>query len=322
MSFVRTSRRVYGGLLLSLLICCSTSESPAGPDAPDQDQGEWPEFTGPYLGQTPPGLIPRRFVPDALAATTTWFHHGSPVFSPDGEEMFFVHYPTDETTPMEIRVTELVQGRWTEPQKAPFASNLHETAPFFSIDGNKLFFVSEHQNDRYKVVTRSGDGWSNAQSVTVPPIPSTSRGWQISVARDETLYFELSVDEQYDLFSSTPVNGSYSLPVSLGNQVNSEFHDFAPYIHPDGEYVIFTSQRPDGMGMSDLWISFRDPSGDFAPPMNMGAPVNTSSTDAWPYVTPDGEYFFFVSTREGDQGYNPYWVDAQIIAQLRSDSGH
>jgi len=48
----------------------------------------------PYLGQTPPGLIPQRFAPSNIQSNGVWFWRTAPAFAPDGTEMFFAKYHT------------------------------------------------------------------------------------------------------------------------------------------------------------------------------------------------------------------------------------
>ena len=38
-----------------------------------------------------------------------------------------------------------------------------------------------------------------------------------------------------------------------------------------------------------------------------------------PYISPDDLYFFFTTVKTGDLGYNPYWVDAQVVYNLITD---
>lgn len=33
-------------------------------------------------------------------------------------------------------------------------------------------------------------------------------------------------------------------PLNMGNKINSAFHDVAPYVSPDGQYLFFCSSRP------------------------------------------------------------------------------
>ena len=53
------------------------------------------------------------------------------------------------------------------------------------------------------------------------------------------------------------------------------------------------------------------------PAVSMGEPINSPTEECWPYVTPDGAFFFFVTVRQGDRGDIPYWMDASIIDRVR-----
>jgi Tol biopolymer transport system component len=125
----------------------------------------------------------------------------------------------------------------------------------------------------------------------------------------------------------------------LGSGINSEFNDWCPYIDPDEEYLIFSSNRPGGYGRLDLWVSFRQPDETWGEPLNLGPEINSDDNERFPHMSPDGKYLFFVSkktpfeelTREPvkikdlnemsrsiTNGLsNIYWVDAGIIEELR-----
>jgi len=142
------------------------------------------------------------------------------------------------------------------------------------------------------------------------------------ITRDETIYFEMSDSVTYDvpddLYRSRLVNGEYGEPENLGAAINTDdYEEYAPFVDPDEDYLIFASNRPGGFGGNDLYISFQNPDGSWTEPRNMGDTINSGAGDTIPYVSPDGEYFFFITRRAGDRGYNPYWVDAQIIEDLR-----
>lgn len=140
------------------------------------------------------------------------------------------------------------------------------------------------------------------------------------ITRDETIYFEMSNGVADDLYRSRLVNDECGEPENLGAAVNTDdYEEYAPFIDPDEDYLIFASNRPGGFGGNDLYISFQNPDGSWTEPRNMGDTINSGAGDTIPYVSPDGEYFFFITRRAGDRGYyNPYWVDAQIIEDLRS----
>ena len=56
------------------------------------------------------------------------------------------------------------------------------------------------------------------------------------------------------------------------------------------------TQRPDGRGGSDLYISYQR-NGAWTKATNLGDKINSSGSEYSPLVSPDGKYFFWSSTR-------------------------
>jgi Tol biopolymer transport system component len=75
--------------------------------------------------------------------------------------------------------------------------------------------------------------------------------------------------------------------------------------------IVNSSGRPDDLGNSDLYISFKKEDGSWTKLKNMGNKINSPETDYCPMLSPDGKYFFFTSKRSGNGDI--YWVDAKII---------
>jgi hypothetical protein len=107
--------------------------------------------------------------------------------------------------------------------------------------------------------------------------------------------------------------------------------------------IVSTIGRADSRGSADYYIVFRSEDDTWSEPINMGDEINTPRGGEWsPYVSPDGKYFFFMSSRrrapgtypaqltydflvevyEGPQNGNAniYWVDASFIEDLRPGS--
>ena len=83
--------------------------------------------------------------------------------------------------------------------------------------------------------------------------------------------------------------------------------------------MIFTSNRPGGYGFNDLYISVYNDNESWSDPINLGTIINSDFEDTYPLITFDGQYFFFTTQKSGDLGYNPYWVDAQVVYDLITD---
>ena len=270
---------------------------------------------GNYLDQDPPGMLPKLFPPLNLQADSSWFWHGSPMFSPELDEMYFTKYvkskPNNRT---EIHFVKYENGQWTVPQLAPFSdSNYSENNPFFSPSRDTLYFYSSRPGGFIFRATRTDDTWSQpvALSLTVPS--GKNPGLQFSISKSGTIYAELWENNNTDLniYRWRLVNGQYGSAEMLSGTINTPQFDFMPFIDPDERFLIFCSKRPGGYGETDLYISFKIDNWTWTNPDNMKATFNTKTDNVWPIISPDGKYFFFCSG--GDFGFNPFWVDAKIL---------
>ena len=277
-----------------------------------------------YFGQEPPGSIPLRFPPTSLLANNNWFWHGSPNFSPDLMEMYWVkytHYSGYDR--MEMAFVEVEDTQWTPIQVPAFANlNYDENNPFFSIMGDTLYFISQRPGGFIYYVTRTLTGWSQPLPLNIPIPANTGTGWQFSITKNRTVYLELWANNGTsppDIYRSKYINGQYILPENIGTTINTDYNEFSPYIDPDERFIIFVSNRPGGYGFHDLYISSKNQDETWNNPINLGPVINSDFEEVSPYISPDGLYFFFTTEKAGDLGYNPYWVDAQVIYNLITD---
>ena len=90
-------------------------------------------------------------------------------------------------------------------------------------------------------------------------------------------------------------------PTNLGPIVNSSSADWGPSISADGLQLFFSSTRPGGYGIEDLYVATREtPDDDWGTPTNLGPPVNTSSWELGPSISADGLTLFFSSYNRPD----------------------
>src|SRR3989442_11014166 len=95
----------------------------------------------------------------------------------------------------------------------------------------------------------------------------------------------------------------WSAAVDLGPVVNSPSTDFTPALSSDGLSLYFSSNRPGGFGLTDLYVAHRAGRDEpWAPPVNLGAAINTPKTEAQPHLSRDGRRLFFASGRPGGWG--------------------
>lgn len=104
-------------------------------------------------------------------------------------------------------------------------------------------------------------------------------------------------------------NAGWSTPVNLGATVNSASGDMNATFSPDELSLYITSDRPGGVGLTDIWISRRECIGcPWGAPVNAGAPINSAAQDAGPRFSNDGHLLFFQSDRPGGVGLGDIYV--------------
>ncbi|MDR3047544.1 MAG: hypothetical protein LBU51_08050, partial [Bacteroidales bacterium] len=112
----------------------------------------------------------------------------------------------------------------------------------------------------------------------------------------------------YDLYSSEFIDGEWSEPKALGNNVNlPDSWESQPSLSSDGNILFFVSDRvagkstsPGKRGDSDIWYSRRQPDGSWGKAVNAGKTINTESDERSPCLHTDSKTLYFSSS--GHQG--------------------
>ncbi len=305
------------------------------------------KLSGLYLDQQPPGTKAELFAPGIIS---TGMYTRDIAITPDLKEIYFsvAMGPTSYVT---IVVVKEVDGVWTSPEVAEFATDMNYKfiEPAISPDGSKFYFVSnmpsEGENkDDYNiwVMDRTGDGWSEPYEIG-PPVNSDGPEFFPSVTSDGTIYFTRdNPDRTSTIHRSRFVEGQYGEVELLDETVNAGRSRFNAFIAPDESYIIVpTFDMTDSYGATDYYISFRSEDDTWKGPFNMGDQVNSSDGSEWSLnVSPDGKYLFFMSGRIieredsvlADVNYNDllgmhnqpgngspsvYWIDASVIDSIK-----
>jgi len=283
-----------------------------------------------YLGQHPPGLIAELFSPSLIS--TDSMEHSSPAFSPDGKVVLWT--VLDRSYHASMMEMNYENGRWSTPHRPTFAdSTADDYYPSFSPDGKKLYFSSrrkvprgfkENQGIRIWQVDRTELGWGDP--VPIDTAVSNGEDYAHSITAEGTFYFSSSQSGPMNwcLFRAERTNSGYAKPELLPYSINSVDYEDGVYVAPDESFLIFESQRPEGInGSGDLYISFRNSKGGWNIPVNMGHKINSAAYERFARLSPDGKYLFFGSTRNNSNtniGFDIFWIDSKVIDELRKEA--
>ena len=227
----------------------------------------------------------------------------------------------------QLFVSQNVDGRWTEPKPLPFADfpdDIDPGAAFISADGRKLYltgcgwgrdsgcdlYVSRWDDNQWSVPQRMKGNVNTGSWESQPCVSSDGR----------ELYFVSRRSGNADIYCSVRnADGSWGEPQNLGEPINTKGTEMAPFLHPDGRTLYFSSDKHIGMGGFDLFMSRRGEDGRWQEPVNLGFPINTNGDEINFFVAADGRTAFISSVREG--GFGGYDIYAfELPEDVRSDS--
>ena len=98
-----------------------------------------------------------------------------------------------------------------------------------------------------------------------------------------------------DIFYSQKVGMAWSKPYNIGKGINSQFWETQPSFSSDGRTLYFVSNRPGGLGESDIWYAVLKEDGTWGAPANIGKDINTPGKEESVFIHPDGKTLYFGS---------------------------
>jgi Tol biopolymer transport system component len=274
---------------------------------------EFPELTGPYLGQKPPVNDPVKFAPGIVSNDR---NHSSVAISPDGKELYW------SGVKRKIWFTKLESERWTKPEVVSFCKedSSDYDNPFISNDGSKMFFTSfrpgavSENKETIWYSERSQSGWLDPKPIS-SVVNETPLHWSISVSDIGTLYFQFqdasgkSSGGIGDIYYTILANGEYKKPVSIGSAINTSATETCPHIAPDESYIVFTRFDETNVKNTGIFISYKDKSGKWLPAV-LAVGGDRKSGGLSPRISPDGKYLFYVNG-------GMWWRPAGFVEELR-----
>jgi hypothetical protein len=258
-----------------------------------------------YFGYKPPGLVPELFVPQE-SASADWT-----LGSADSLKMNEFYFTYTGNNPFEDPVVAYRnEGSSYRVNKYSFKHN--------PGDSNILY-------SRWNYIERTDYGWSKIKSLG-PMFDREDWGIMVmSVSSKGTFVFD-DYKSNDVLRISRIIDGKHEEPKLLPEHINTGKWTAHPFIAPDESFLIWGSEREDGFGQSDNYISFRQQDGSWGPSINMGDKINSELEESGVRFTIDGKYLFFERSEEKvrDDGSTywetkNYWVDAKIIDNLRPE---
>ncbi|PLX06405.1 MAG: hypothetical protein C0596_18235 [Marinilabiliales bacterium] len=191
------------------------------------------------------------------------------------------------------------------PMPGTVNTRLNEGAQCVSADGKTVVITACNRPggvgscDLYIMFLRNGT-WTEPQNLFT--VNSASWDSNPSLSADgKTLYFSSGRsggNGKTDIWmAKIDKDGIASEPaVNLGGEINTEYEELSPFIHPDGKTLYFASNGFPGMGDFDLYYSRLGDDGKWGTPVNVGYPINTNGEERSLIVNAKGDIAMFASS--------------------------
>ncbi len=217
-------------------------------------------------------------------------------------------------------------GNWTTPIMLDTNINTatHDACTGLSADGEKLLLYRTSKDSKSGDIYESfysDKKWSNPELlssiVNSPEYLETSACYS---PNGNIIFFSSNRPGGYggkDLYLVRKLlNGKWGKPFNLGPAINTEYDEDAPFVHPLGNILYFSSEGHKNMGGFDIFKSTFDEKGNFAEPENLGSPINTVDDDIF-FVMNTGAFQGYLSSeREGGYGLQDIYSVSFPVATI------
>jgi len=193
------------------------------------------------------------------------YHDGPVSFNAAGNVMVITRNnyqskSSDGTRNLQIFISELVKGRWSEPISFPYNNAEYSVGQAcLTPDGSYMYFVSDMPGgkggtDLYKIERRNDGTWGELQNLK--DINTEGNEMFPVYHTDGLLYFSSNGHPGLgglDVFVS-PISGdNYGTPKNMGLPVNTQWDDFSLILDKKHEFGYLSSDRIEGRGSDDIY---------------------------------------------------------------------
>ena len=160
----------------------------------------------------------------------------------------------------------------------------------FGLEGNQWSELKEKDDFDKVINTKWGDGAGvfNAQ-------------------HDKFYFTRCNENDGADchIYLSELKGGKWSEPRSVGRNINVPgYSSKQPALTHGGDTLFFNSNRPGGIGGTDIWMSVSSGRDNWGPAINLGDQINTILNEISPYYSAEENALFFAS--DGHRGFGGF----------------
>jgi outer membrane protein OmpA-like peptidoglycan-associated protein len=195
-------------------------------------------------------------------------------------------------------------------------SEFEDYGPVLNEEENEIIFTTRRRDNNLNqnvaednkpfediFISRKNNGvWSYAANIG-ERINTPFHDSNLALSADGNTLYILKDEGGGDIYHCTRLsNGSWGPPVPLPGIINSSYEEKSITISKDGKTLYFSSNRPGGLGGSDLYKATKDTKGEWSNVKNLGAKINTEFDEEGPFIDYDLVTLYFSSKGHKNMG--------------------
>jgi flagellar motor protein MotB len=185
------------------------------------------------------------------------------------------------------------------PDYGPSLSPNDDILMFTSKRNRKQMTLTGAANEDIYISYRNLNEWEKAEPFEGINTPY-NEGSAVLSKDGKTLYFTRCGSPQSfgncDIFvAEKQENGKWANIRNLGANVNSAAWDSQPALSHSEDTLYFASDRIGGFGLSDIYFTYKQADGTWAPAQNMGPTINTRKNEVSPFYHTTYHVLYFSS---------------------------
>jgi len=268
---------------------------------------------------------PVPFNPKRVEGVSTGADEYLVIISADGEMAFYTRGmkvgPSKNELIQKNRYKEMfcssrrMNGSFEEggPMDLPFNQYENEGGATLTIDNKKLYYsVTKYETGGYRntdiYYSEFIDGyWTEIESIGGNVNLSNAWDTQPTVTSDGKIIYFVSDRPGgyggYDIYmTKKEADGIWSKAMNMGPTINTNKNEKSPFIHSDNQTLYFASEGWIGLGGYDIFFIRLNQEKPWSKPRNIGYPINTEDDESSFFVSTNGQYGYFASTKFNVQG--------------------
>ena len=207
-------------------------------------------------------------------------------------------------------------GNWMVPQRVKFDGedvSDNEATISVSADGSRVYVYHDDAGDGNIYTAKALDtSYSELEKMT-GEINTNSWETHCTMTPDGSVIYFVSDRPGgvggRDIYRVKMLpNGQWSKALPLPPPINTIYDEDAPFIHPAGNLLYFSSNGMNSMGGFDIFFSRLDEEGNFSTPVNMGYPINSVDDDVFFVTNASGKRAYYSSSHEGGYGEKDIYI--------------